>query len=134
MITKDNGVVKLSGEDVQDLLVLTRHLSYDETSKMKGKFFNRVQYDGIAFALPEDHEVFELMKEKDLFQVTLKAGTRKVEIDGVETDAPTYQLVSWRSLKYSKILRMGEVELESITVENFKPTIAKNVGELEGLA
>lgn len=144
MITEKNaeGIITYSGEDIQDLMLVSSGNDYNVTDKTKpnfGKKFTRFTLNGKMFTVSEEHELIKLRNAKDLFMVKLKEKdftriTTVVDDAGVEAKVESkdtsYEVTGVRGLSTSIALRRGTIELESITVDNYKPS---TVAELETL-
>jgi len=144
MITAKNedGIIAISGEDVQDIRVLNSGNRYNVTDATKpnfGKTFTRCQLNGIVFTVNDDDEMLAWRKANDLFMVKIKETEDTVDVitadaAGAEVHTPTkvkrYALTGARSMSASIAARRGVVAYENITVENYVPQTVAQLEEL----
>ena len=141
MILQEKDILKLSGEDVQDIRVIRSGLPYkviDPTKPNFGKTYSQCQVNGVVFTVNDDDEMLSWRKSNDLFSVNLKESEETVDItasDGsvTATKVKRLQLVGARSISGSIASRTAVCHYESITPQNFKPSVITKVEELEAL-
>ena len=112
----------LKGEEVLRVQVLPGKFDYAKGTKMDGKQYQRFAFGGKVF-ISNDERFSAALESGDVAEIEL----------GID-DEGLYSLYSWVSWTAKVNIRTKMMQYESITVENFKPSVAKSVGELEGLS
>jgi hypothetical protein len=112
--------MEVKAREVLKVRALAGEFSYDEASKMAGKKYRRFTYGGKAFIAPSDDSFCSSFDNGDVFSVDLDTNEEgKLSLTGFTTNQ--------QELKMAKTV----CELESITVENYKPS---SVAQFEELA
>jgi hypothetical protein len=72
-----------------------------------GRSYNAYQYNGVPFTVASDSDFAKLHSDSiDLHSVTMQVGTRPVtDAEGVEQQAPSYQVLNCISFKQAARLR-----------------------------
>ena len=107
--------INVIGREVMGIKRISDKLPYSDTlldgvteSKMKGQFYYRYKYNGVAFVVNVTDEFTEQYNSKKLYSVNLTEEDDKLSFEYATT---IQQEIDFKNC---------EVELESITPENFK--------------
>lgn len=114
--------MEITGQDILLVKKTNTVRAYkSETEGFKGKNYRLYAFNGKAFAVHED----------DAFITDLDRGdVSKIMITVTDEGYSLENYISWTK---ANAFKMKEMENESITVENFKPTAMVNPSEYAGL-
>jgi hypothetical protein len=114
-------IQKVEGTDILGIQAISGPMPYAKGTKMEGQFYRRFNFDGKVFT-----------SNDDLFHAELEAGgIESIKLDS--NDDGQLSLVSYITFKKLIGLKHNQVKLESITVENFKPSAKATVEEYQDL-
>lgn len=95
--------------------------NYDAKSKMAGQTYKRFNFDGKIF----------ISDDANFYNEIVDGGIESLKLD--MNDEGQLSLLSYITFKKLIGLKNNQMKLESITVENFKPSAKATVAEYEDL-
>lgn len=115
------GKIVVKGNDVALVQVLPGDHKYAENTKMAGHTYNRLAYDGKVFTSNDKNFVEELNN----------GGVETITLDSNEDG----QLALTGFITYKKLqgIRKNQMQLDAISVDDFKPTKAVSAAELSAM-
>jgi hypothetical protein len=112
----------VNAKDILGIQTISAPMPYAKGTKMEGQFYRRFNYDGKVFISGDDS-----------FHNDLEAGgIESLKLD--TNDEGKLTLVSYVTFKKLIGLKRNEITLESMTVENFKPTAKVDIAEYTELS
>jgi len=114
-------IQKLNATEVAEIQTNGVQLPYDAKSKMAGQFYRRYIFEGKVFISNDDN-----------FYETLEAGgVESLKLD--TNDEGKLAMVGYLTFKKLIGVRRNQLTLDSMTIENFQPSVMSNPTEYAGL-
>ena len=114
-------IQKVDATDILGIQTISGPMPYAKGTKMEGQTYRRFNYDGKVF----------ISNDESFFNELEAGGIESLKLDS--NDDGNLSLVSYVTFKKLIGLKHNQVKLESITVENFKPTAKASIAEYEEL-
>lgn len=111
----------VNAKDILGIQTISALLPYAQGTKMEGQFYRRFNYDGKVF----------ISSDESFFNELETGGIESLKLD--TNDEGKLALVSYVTFKKLIGLKRNEITLESMTVENFRPTAKADVAAYEEL-
>ena len=111
----------VNAKDILGIQTISAPMPYAKGTKMEGQFYRRFNYDGKVF----------ISNDESFFNELEAGGIESLKLDS--NDEGKLAMVSYVTFKKLIGLKRNEITLESMTVENFRPSAKASVEEYEEL-
>ena len=111
----------VNAKDILGIQTISGQMPYAKGTKMEGQFYRRFNYDGKVFISNDD----------SFFNELEAGGIESLKLDS--NDEGKLALASYVTFKKLIGLKRNELTLETMTVENFKPSAKATVEEYADL-
>ena len=111
----------VNAKDILGIQTISGLIPYAKGTKMEGQSYRRFNYDGKVF----------ISNDESFFNELEAGGIESLKLDS--NDEGKLAMVSYVTFKKLIGLKRNEITLESMTVENFKPSAKASVAEYEEL-
>ena len=112
----------VTATDILGIQTISGQMPYAKGTKMEGQFYRRFNYDGKVF----------ISNDESFFNELEAGGISSLKLDS--NDDGNLSLVSYITFKKLVGLKRNELVLESLTIENFKPTAKVDIAEYTELS
>ena len=112
----------VNAKDILGIQTISGLMPYATGTKMEGQFYRRFNYDGKVF----------ISNDESFYNELEAGGIESLKLDS--NDEGKLALASYVTFKKLIGLKRNELTLETMTVENFKPSAKSTVAEYEDLS
>jgi hypothetical protein len=112
----------VDSKDILGIQTISAPMPYAKGTKMEGQFYRRFNYDGKVF----------ISNDESFYNELEAGGIESLKLDSNEDG--NLSLVSYITFKKLIGLKRNNVTLESITIENYKPSALVDVSSYQDLA